>query len=148
MRIRLGHLSPDEEAAMVRRRLGNGAVPAVLSRVVDAERLLAMRDSIERVHVEPDVVGYAVGLITATRTHPHVTVGASPRATLATVQLARGHAVLDHRDYVLPEDVKAIAIPALAHRLVLRPEMWVRQITDEDVLTEILDRTPVPRTPS
>lgn len=146
VRIRLGHLSPGDEAAMVERRLRDGAVPPALSQIVDAERLLMMRASIEHVHVDPDVIRYVVDLVTATRAHPHVTVGASARGTLAAVQLARCHAAVDHRDYVLPEDVKAIAVPALAHRLVLRPEMWVRQITGEDVLTEILDRAPVPRT--
>ncbi|MFB9831528.1 AAA family ATPase [Actinoallomurus acaciae] len=146
IRVRLGHLPPRDEAAMVERRLRDGAVPPILSQIVDAEQVVAMRAGIERVHVDPDVIRYVVDLVAATRAHPHVTVGASARGTLATVQLARGHAMLDHRDYVLPEDVKAIAVPALAHRLVLRPEMWVRQVTGKDVITEILDRAPVPRT--
>jgi MoxR-like ATPase len=148
IRMRLGYLSPDEETAMVRRRLGQGAIPPVLSQVVDVEQLLAMRDSIERVHIDEDVTRYIVDLVAATRDHPRVAVGASARGTLAAVQLARGRAVLQDRDYVLPEDVKAVAVPALAHRLVLRPEMWVRQISGEDVLAEILDATPAPRAPS
>jgi MoxR-like ATPase len=72
-------------------------------------------------------------------------VGASPRGTLAVIQLARGHAALAGRAFVTPEDVKAVAVPALAHRLVLRPEMWVRQVTGEDVTAEILATVPVPR---
>ncbi len=148
IRIRLGHLSAEDEVAMVGRRLRDGAAPAPPSQVVDAERLLAMREGIERVHVDHDVIRYVVDLVAASRAHPKVTVGASARGTLATVQLARCHAVLDHRDFVLPEDVKAIAVPALAHRLVLPPEMWVRQVTGEDVIAEVLDRTPVPRAPS
>jgi MoxR-like ATPase len=104
-----------------------------------------MRESLEGVHLDQDVLGYVVDLVAATREHPKVTVGASPRGTLAVVQLARGHAVLAGRDFVAPEDVKAVAVAALAHRLVLRPEMWVRQITGEDVVAEILGHQPVPR---
>ena len=86
-----------------------------------------------------------VALVSATRAHPQVTVGASPRGTLAVIQLARGHAVLAGRAFVTPEDIKAVAVPALAHRLVLRPEMWVRQVTGEDVTAEVLATVPVPR---
>ena len=96
-------------------------------------------------HLDPDVLDYIVGLVAATRAHPKVAVGASPRGTLAVIQLARGHAVLESRDFVTPEDVKAVAVAALAHRLVLRPEMWVRQVTSEDVVGEILAEVPVPR---
>ena len=88
-----------------------------------------MRESLESVQLHPDLLAYVVALVAATRTHPQVTVGASPRGTLAVIQLARGHAALAGRAYVTPEDIKAVAVPALAHRLVLRPEMWVRQVT-------------------
>ncbi|WP_205717750.1 AAA family ATPase [Actinomadura soli] len=104
-----------------------------------------MRECVERVHVDDAIVRYAVTLSAATREHTKVTVGASSRATLGLVQVARAHALLADRDHVLPEDVKAVAVPALAHRLVLRPEMWVRQVSGEDLVTEILGRVPVPR---
>ncbi len=91
-------------------------------------------------------MAYVVALAGATRTHPQVMVGASPRGTLAVIQLARGHAALAGRGYVTPEDIKAVAVPALAHRLVLRPDMWVRQVTGEDVARQILAEIPVPRT--
>lgn len=84
-------------------------------------------------------------MVAATRTHPQVTVGASPRGTLAVIQLARGHAALAGRAYLTPEDIKAVAVLALAHRLVLRPEMWVRQVTGEDIAREVLAAVPVPR---
>ena len=105
----------------------------------------AMRESLEQVQLHPDLLEYVVALVAATRAHPQVTVGASPRGTLAVNQLARGHAALVGRDYVTPEDIKAVAVPALAHRLVLRPEMWVRQVTGEDVTGEVLASLPVPR---
>jgi MoxR-like ATPase len=144
-RVRLGYLDARGEAEMVRRRLARGSAPPVSVQVTDAERLLAMRESLESVQLHPDLLGYVVALVAATRTHPQVTVGASPRGTLAVIQLARGHAALAGREYVTPEDIKAVAVPALAHRLVLRPEMWVRQVSGEDVAREVLASVPVPR---
>jgi MoxR-like ATPase len=147
-RVSLGYLDAEGEAEMARRRLARGSAPPVPPQVTDAARLLAMRESLESVQLHPDLLGYIVALITATRSHPQVTVGASPRGTLAVIQLARGHAVLDGREYVTPEDIKAVAVPALAHRLVLRPEMWVRQVTGQDVAAEVLATVPVPRSPA
>jgi len=146
-RVSLGYLGPEGEAEMVRRRLARGSASPVPSQLTDAAGLLAMRESLESVQLHPDLLAYVVALIAATRAHPQVTVGASPRGTLAVVQLARGHAVLAGRDFVAPEDIKAVAVPALAHRLVLRPEMWVRQVTGQDVAAEILATVPVPRGP-
>ena len=146
-RVSLGYLDADGEAEMVRRRLARGSAPPVPPQVTDAARLLAMRESLESVQLHPDLLKYVVALITATRSHSQVTVGASPRGTLAVIQLARGHAVLDGREFVTPEDIKAVAVPALAHRLVLRPEMWVRQVTGQDVAAEVLATVPVPRGP-
>jgi MoxR-like ATPase len=146
-RVSLGYLDAEGEAEMARRRLARGSAPPVPPQVTDATRLLAMRESLESVQLHPDLLTYVVALITATRTHPQVTVGASPRGTLAVIQLARGHAVLDGREFVTPEDIKAVAVPALAHRLVLRPEMWVRQVTGQDVAAEVLATVPVPRGP-
>ena len=147
-RVSLGYLDAEGEAEMVRRRLARGSAPPVPAQVTDAARLLAMRESLEAVQLHPDLLRYVVSLITATRSHPQVTVGASPRGTLAVIQLARGHAVLDGREFVTPEDIKAVAVPALAHRLVLRPEMWVRQVTGQDVAAEVLATVPVPRGPA
>jgi MoxR-like ATPase len=147
-RVSLGYLDAEGEAEMVRRRLARGSAPPVPPQVTDAPRLLAMRESLEAVQLHPDLLAYVVSLIQATRNHPQVTVGASPRGTLAVIQLARGHAVLEGRAYVTPEDIKAVAIPALAHRLVLRPEMWVRQVTGQDVAAEVLATVPVPRSPT
>jgi MoxR-like ATPase len=144
-RVRLGYLDHDGEAEMARRRLARGSEPPQPRQVTDAAGVLAMRESLEGVHVDPDVLGYVVDLVAATRKHPKVMVGASPRGTLAIIQLARGHAVLAGREFVAPEDVKAVAVVALAHRLVLRPEMWVRQVTGEDIVTELLGELPVPR---
>jgi MoxR-like ATPase len=98
------------------------------------------------VTVHDDVLRYVVSLATASRQHPQIAVGASPRAELDIVQLARARALLLGRDYVIPEDVKALAVPAMAHRISLRPEMWVRQVRSSDVVEDLLRRVAVPRT--
>jgi MoxR-like ATPase len=145
MRLELRYLSEKDETAMLRRRLDRGSAEAVVNQVVDAHDLLAMRESVEQVTVHEDVLHYVVSLAAATRHHPQVAVGASPRAELDLVQLARARALLLGRDYVIPEDVKALATAAISHRITLRPEMWVRKIQGADVVGELLRRLPVPR---
>jgi MoxR-like ATPase len=112
---------------------------------VDREALLEMQASLEQVHVAESVRGYCVDLVAATRASRSTAVGASPRGSLALLKLARARAALSGRDFVLPDDVKAVAVPALAHRLVLRPELWVQRISAEDVIREVLDTVPTPR---
>lgn len=145
LRVRLGYLPAEGEVDMLRRRLERGSDPARLRPATDADGVLAMRESVEQVTVHPDVLGYAVALAGASRTHHQIDVGASPRAELDLVQLSRARALLAGRDYVTPEDVKSLVVPAWAHRLTLRPEMWVRRIRTEDVLGELLRDQPVPR---
>jgi len=146
LRTRLGYLPPEGEAAMLRQRLEQAGQVPELRAVVDAQGLLELRESLHQVHVGDDVLSYVVRLLTATREHPKVAVGASPRGGIAVTDLARGHAVADGRDYVTPEDVKAVAVPALAHRLVLRPELWVRNITGEDIVADMLAEVATPPT--
>lgn len=147
VKVALKYLSEQDEASMLRRRLERGTPEATVNEVVDTDQLLAMQAAVERVSVHDDVLRYVVSLATATRSHPQVVVGASPRAELDLVQLARARAVLTGRDYVLPEDVKALAVPAFGHRITLRPEMWVRSMHGSDVVEQLLARLPVPRAP-
>jgi MoxR-like ATPase len=146
VRTRLGYLPAGDEAVMLRQRLDRAGQAPALRAVVDAAGLLELRESLNQVHVGDDVLGYVVRLLTATRDNPKVTVGASPRGGIAVTDLARGYAAADKRDYVTPEDVKAVAVPALAHRLVLRPELWVQRITGEDIVTGLLAEVPTPPT--
>jgi MoxR-like ATPase len=146
VRLELRYLSAQDEASMLRRRLDRGSAEPTVNQVVDAHDLIAMREAVEHVSVHDDVLHYVVSLAAATRHHPQVAVGASPRAELDLVQLARARALLLGRDYVIPEDIKALATPAVAHRITLRPEMWVRKIQGSDVVEELLRRLPVPRT--
>jgi MoxR-like ATPase len=146
LRTRMGYLPAEDEAAMLKRRLERAVPEAVLEAKTDASEVLAMRASLEKVEVDEDLLSYVIALITATRGHAQVQVGASPRGGLALVQLARAHAVLHDRDYVVPEDVKAVAVPALAHRITLRPELWVRRISSDDIVAGLVRSVPAPRT--
>ena len=103
-----------------------------------------MQKALEQVHVSASVGYYLVDLVTATRRSGRVQVGASPRGTLALMKLARGRAALQGRDFVIPEDVKAVAVPALSHRLSLRPELWVQKVKPEDVVRDCLESVPAP----
>ncbi len=147
VKVTLDYLSVDDETSMLRRRLERGSAEVQIAEVVDAGQLVAMRESVETVSVHDDVLRYVVSLASATRTHPQLVVGASPRAELDLVQLARARALLSGRDFVLPEDVKALAVPALGHRITLRPEMWVRSLHGTDVVEQLLRKLPVPRAP-
>jgi MoxR-like ATPase len=105
-----------------------------------------MRESLEHVEIAPDLLDYVVAIVRATRTHAQIQVGASPRGGLALTQLARAQAVLRGRDFVIPDDIKSIAVPALAHRITLRPELWVRQVKSDDVVADLLKGVPTPQT--
>jgi MoxR-like ATPase len=146
IRLELRYLSETEELSMLRRRIERGSPEPEIGQVVDVHDLIAMRESVEQVTVHEDVLRYVVSLAAASRQHPQIAVGASPRAELDIVQLARARSLLLGRDYVIPEDVKALAVPAMAHRITLRPEMWVRQVRNSDVVEDLLRRVPVPRT--
>jgi MoxR-like ATPase len=146
MRLSLGYLTADDEVIMLRRRLDRREEAARLTAVTSAAELIAMRASLEQVEVSPDLLEYVVAIIRATRTHAQVQVGASPRGALALVQLGRAQALLRERDYVIPDDIKAIAGPALAHRVSIRPELWVRQVKSEDVIAQILTSVATPQT--
>jgi MoxR-like ATPase len=130
---------------MLRRRLERGSTEPHVGQVVDKQELLAMQESVEQITVDDEVLDYVISIADATRQHPQVAVGASPRAELDLVQLARAHALLRGREYVIGEDVKALAVAAMAHRISLRPEMWVRRVHAGEVLAELLARMPVPR---
>jgi MoxR-like ATPase len=145
IRLELRYLSERDETSMLRRRLDRGSAEPTVNQVVDVHDLVAMRESVEQVTVPEEVLHYVVSLAAATRHHPQVAVGASPRAELDLVQLARSRALLLGRDYVIPEDVKTLAVPAMGHRISLRPEMWVRSVRAADVMAELLRRLPVPR---
>jgi MoxR-like ATPase len=144
VRTGIGYPSRDDEIELLSRRLSRGEDEIALQPIVDSTTLLAMQRALEHVHVSPSIEGYIVDLVTATRSSPRLAVGASPRGTLAVLKLARAKAAIGGRDFVVPEDVKAVAAPALAHRLTLRPELWVQRVRGEDVIAEVLESVPTP----
>jgi MoxR-like ATPase len=144
LRIGVGYPSRDDEWALLERRLQRGADEVSLEAVTDRNGLLEMQASIEQVHVSEPIGSYIVDIVSSTRTSQRVQVGASPRGSLAILKLSRAKAALAGRDFVTPEDVKAVAVPALSHRLILRPELWVQRVRPEDVVRESLETVPVP----
>jgi MoxR-like ATPase len=144
IRTALGYPKREHELDLLARRLDRGVDEIQLSPVVDAATLISMQRALEQVHVSDAIAGYIVDLVTATRDSKQLAVGASPRGSLALLKLSRAKAAVDGRDFVVPEDVKAVAVPALAHRLTLRPELWVQRIRGEDIVAEALETVPTP----
>ena len=146
LRLDVGYPPADEEAEVLRRRIARQREDTVLDPVMDAARLADLQAALERVAIDDDVLRYCVDLAGGTRTHRAVEVGASPRGSQALLLVARALAVLDGREYVLPEDVKECAVAALAHRLTLRAETWSSGLTGAQVVTELLEQVAGPAT--
>jgi MoxR-like ATPase len=144
LRIGVGYPSREHEIEMLERRIERGDDEIELTPVVDSATLVAMQRALEHVHVADAIEGYIVDLVAATRASKRLAVGASPRGSLALLKLSRAKAALAGRDFVVPEDVKAVAVPALAHRLMLRPELWVQRVRGEDIVEEALETVPTP----
>jgi MoxR-like ATPase len=146
MRLRVGYPSAEEERQILANRGARRQDSIDLEPVIAAAQLLQLQAAVEQVHASEAIERYIVGLTAATRQHPQVQVGVSPRGSLALYQLARAHAMVHGRDFVLPDDVKAVATAALAHRLLLKPELWVRGVQAEQIVRDLLEQTPVPKT--
>jgi MoxR-like ATPase len=145
LRTAFGYPARDDEIDVLGRRVERQTDDVALDPVVDRETFLEMQLALETVHVAESIRGYCVDVTAATRESQSIAVGASPRGSLALLKLARCKAVVAGRDFVVLDDVKAVAAPALAHRLVLRPELWVRRVSAEDVVREVLAAVPTPR---
>jgi MoxR-like ATPase len=144
LRVAVGYPEPEAEREILRRRRERRSDAASVPTIVSRTELLAMQGALEDVFVSEALERYIVALAQATRSDPRVTLGASPRGTLALLKLARAEAAIRGRDFVLPDDVKAVAVAALAHRLVLRPELWVSNTTPRHVIDAVLREVPTP----
>ncbi|MDY0094243.1 MAG: MoxR family ATPase [Candidatus Vecturithrix sp.] len=147
LRLSVGYPAADEEFEVLKRYWERHQEEPDLGCLSHAEELNAMCTAVEYVRVDPDVARYMVSLVRASRERREIAVGASPRASLALLKLSRAKAALDGRDYVIPDDVKFFAREVFVHRLLLQPDMWVRELAVNDVVEDILRRTPVPRYP-
>ena len=144
LRVGFGYPDPGAEWEVLERRLERGEDEVVLEPVIDGPTLVELQLSLEQVHVGPSVGRYMIELVGATRTSGSTAVGASPRGSLALLKLSRCRAALRGRDFVTPDDVKAVAVPALAHRLMLKPELWVQRLSADDVVRDLLESVPTP----
>jgi MoxR-like ATPase len=144
LRMNVGYPSRDDEWRILERRLERGRDDVELTPVVDRETLLTMQAAVEEVHVSDSLGRYIVELVAATRSSQRLQVGASPRGALALLKLSRCRAALQGRDFATPDDVKAVAVPALGHRLTLKPELWVQRISADEVVRETLEQVPTP----
>ena len=144
VRISVGYPTREHERQILVDRVKRRSDEVTLSSVVDKQTLLDMQAAVEQVHIAESLIDYMVAIVAATRTSPRVQVGASPRGTLALLKLSRARAAVHGRDFVTPEDVKAVAEPALVHRLTLRPELWVQRVRPEHVVRECLEAVPTP----
>lgn len=146
VRLAVGYPGAEEEARIILDRVERQSPDVEVAPVLDAEGLQRLQAAVERIHVDPDVVRYAVELARATREAATVAVGASPRGSQALVLLGRALAALDGRAYVRPDDIKRVAVPVLAHRLTLTPQAWAQGMDPRTVVDAALARTPVPPT--
>ncbi len=144
MRLSVGYPGPEDEVEILSRRRLRRDDAVTLAPVISRAELGAMQGALESVHGAAVIERYIVDLVQSTRSDPRVALGASPRGTLALLKLARAAAALDRRDFVLPDDVKAMAGPALAHRLILKPELWAARIAPAQVIESLLEQVPAP----
>ena len=144
VRIRMGYPEREDEVEVLERRRARKREEVELSAIANPEEVQALQRAMEEVHVEGDVERYIVELVQRTREHPNVEVGASPRGSLALMTLSRARAALAGRDFVLPDDVKGVAVPGLAHRIILKPDPWIRGVKTETVVEQVLAEVPVP----
>jgi MoxR-like ATPase len=145
MRIRIGYPDRDSEMEILRRRIRRGTDNFSINTIVDSKTLLEMQKAVEDVHADDSVLSYITDFVRETRVHAQVEIGASPRGSLALLKLARANAALAGRDYIIPDDVKAICSEALSHRIIPKAASWIHGFDASQIIDEILRKTPVPR---
>ena len=143
MRVNIGYPTAEEEVVVLDRQVKEHPIKSVKA-VVAREEVLRMQESVKDVHIDPSLKQYMVQLVTETRNHPMLALGASPRASLGLMRTGQARAALQGREFVLPDDVKALAAPVLCHRLILKPEARVRQADLGELVAEIVESVPVP----
>jgi MoxR-like ATPase len=146
VRVAFGYPDADGEWEVLGRRMARRREEQDLRQVVDAAELLDLQATMEDVTVSPEVGRYCVALARATRDHEHALMGASPRGSLALMLVGRAYAVIRGRDYVTPDDIKAVAPSVLQHRVVVRPELWMSEVSSATIVADLLRTVPTPRT--
>lgn len=144
VRLAVGYPAAEAETEILLGRVRRGAERTHVEAVLTADELLEVQRRVEAIHVDPDIARYCVDLARATRSATHVAVGASPRGSQGLLLLGRALAALDGRDYVLPDDIKRIAVPVLAHRLTLTPQAWAQGVDPAGIVSSVVASAPVP----
>lgn len=144
MRLTFGYPSADDEWDVIARRIERREESIDVERVLQAGELEKLQRSVETIHVSEAVGRYAVALVRETREHSETAMGSSPRGSLALIQCARALALIQGREFVIPEDIKTLAHACLEHRVVIRPELWLQNISPASVIDSILTRVPAP----
>ena len=139
----MGYISEPEEVNILENRLKIDPIDQ-LQPVIKISDILSLMNKTNEININKDLIAYIVKITNATRQHPDVKLGASPRGSLALMRLSKAYALLNNRDYVVPSDIKNIAIPALNHRIILYPNSLVRGAKPHEIIKEILDKIPVP----
>ncbi len=147
LRIDVGYPSADQEVEILRRRQERASDAMPVRAVTSPDEVRSLQAAVETVHVDDAISGYMVGIVAGTRAHSQVEIGASPRGSLALLKLSRARAALSNRDFVTPDDVKTVAPYALAHRIILKPDPWIRGVRTTSVLQDVLNQVPVPKVP-
>ncbi len=145
VKLALGYPNRAEEVEIMKRRMARAREEVQLEPVVDTKTILELQRKVEEIHVDDDVLGYVADIVQSTRSQRQVEIGASPRGSLAIFKLARARAVYHGRDFVIPDDVKEVAAPALVHRMIMKAESWVKGTDPQAVVDEVLKTVPVPR---
>jgi MoxR-like ATPase len=143
LRIRLGYPSANDEITMLDSQQFRHPVEQI-DQVVDSQALLNAQEEIKSVHVDDKIKTYVVELMTQTRKHPEVSLGASPRGSLVLYRTSQARSAMSGRDYVIPDDIKTLAPVCLAHRMIVSPSARIKDITAESILSDILNSVPVP----
>lgn len=144
IKLTVGYPNAEEEKEILQRRRQRKQDDLQLRVIAKPKQILEMRTALEEIHVDSDLEGYISQLVHATRMDRRVSVGASPRASLAFLKMARAHAAISGRDFILPDDIKRFAVPVLSHRILLQPEYWMSQQVNGEVIRDVLAQTSVP----
>lgn len=145
VRLQLGYPTRNEEIEIIRRRMMRAKEDVILEPVADSKKILELQQTVEEIHVDDDILSYIADIVQPTRAQRQVEVGSSPRGSIALFKLGRARAVFHGRDYVIPDDIKEVAVPALVHRLIMKTESWAKGTSPVQVIEEILKTIPVPR---
>lgn len=144
MKLSVGYPTPEEESEILTRRISRKKDEVELKNIIGPEILIKMRETIEEVFIDPDIIHYIVRIVSQSRKYPKVAVGVSPRGSMALFKLSRAWAAIHGRNFVIPDDVKQFTCPALSHRVILDPSLWDIRESDKNIIKEITSSVPVP----